>query len=339
MIESSTELSPLAASQPRGGGVWRSVALHALVAVFLFLSGGFIITAPLSLFVPLVFISIALRHGDRAAIASAGLFLAIFGTLAVLLSQERSSSREVAVLATILLSVVVPSLVAGRNVRVGSSAGVAMVSSLASALASFGLAEALSRILVSVSPFAVLVESFREAGRVMIDAYRRVGVEREALEGMSRISTAVTDDFLPLLLLAMMAISLALSIAAVPRMPGGRAPEAAAYQFRHFRLPDATLFLFVIGGLSPLATGTLRVAGLNLLGLVLLLYVFEGMAVLRFAMVRRGVGPFGTTLMFVLASILAPYAATLFFLVGLFDPFFDFRKLNRKEESNESDLD
>jgi hypothetical protein len=338
MIESSTEMSPLAASEPRRGDVWRSAVLHALVAVFLFLSGGFIVTAPLSLFVPLVFISISLRHGNRAAIASASLFLAIFGTLAVLLSQDQTSTREVVVLAAILLSVVAPSLVAARHVRLGASSGATMVASLGSAAAAFGAVEMVSRALVAVSPFGVLVESFRDAGRVMVDTYRRIGVEREALEGMSRISAAVTEDFLPLLLLAMMAISLALSIAAVPRMPAKR-KEAGSYLFRFFRLPDATLFLFVIGGLSPLASGSLRVAGLNLLGIVLLLYVFEGMAVLRHAMVRRGVGPFGTTLMFILASVLAPYAGTLFFLAGLFDPFFDFRKLNRKEESNESDLD
>lgn len=338
MIESRAEISPIVTTEARPAKAWKSVILHALVAVFLFLSGGFVVTAPLALFVPVTFMSVGLRLGSRAALTSSAIFLGMFAALTFLLSADGSTSLELSVLFSILLAIVIPSLVATALVRRETPAGKVLVLGLASSVVSFAVAESIARVLFSVSPFGALVESFRQAGALTIEIYRQAGVKATALEGMTRVSELVTRDFLPLLLAFGVILSLALSIAAIPRIPAGRA-TGERYLFRFFSLPDWTLIVFIVGGLSPLASGTLRVAGFNLLGAVIVLYALQGMAILRYGMMRNGVGPIGTTLIFVLASILAPYTATVFFLAGLFDPFFDFRKLNRKEESNESDLD
>lgn len=338
MIESRTGIGPLVMAEPQLGKAWKSVVFHALAALFLFLSGGFVVTAPLALFVPATFFSVGLRYGTRAAAGSVVVFLAMFGVLTGLLSGGAATSRELSVLFTILLAIAVPSIVSARLIRAAQPAGVVLCGGLASSAGSFALVELFSRLFVSVSPLGALVESFRQAGKVTIDIYRQTGVQASALEGMSRVSELVARDFLPLLFAVFVILSLALSIAAIPRIPAGRA-TGERYLFRLFSLPDWALFLFVAGGISPLLGGAWKVAGLNLLGVVIVLYALQGMAILRYVMMRNGVGPFGTTLIFVLASILAPYAATVFFLAGLFDPFFDFRKLNRKDETNESDLD
>jgi len=338
MINSRTEIGPVVMTEPQPAKAWKSVVLHALVAVFLFLSGGFVVTAPLALFVPATFVSIGLRLGNRATLASVALFLGMFGVLTYLLSTGGSTSRELSVLFSILLAIVIPSLVAAALVRRETPAGVVLVLGLASSAIAFALAELLARTLFSVSPYGALVESFRQAGALTIDIYRQAGVKATALAGMTRVSEMVTRDFLPLLFAVGVILSLALSIAAIPRIPAGRA-TGERYLFRFFALPDWALLIFVAGGLSPLASGILRVAGFNLLGAAMVLYALQGMAILRYGMMRKGVGPIGTTLIFVLASVLAPYTATVFFLAGLFDPFFDFRKLNRKDEPNESDLD
>ena len=317
---------------------WKSVVLHALVAVFLFLSGGFVVTAPLALFVPVTFFSVGLRYGNRAALASVAFFLGMFGVLTSLLSAGGASSLELSVLFSILLAIVIPSLMATALIRRGVTAGTVLLLGLASSIASFAVVELLARMLFRVSPYGALVESFRAAGKLTIEIYRQAGVKASALEGMARVSEMVTRDFLPLLFATGVILSLALSVAAIPRIPAGRT-TGERYLFRLLVLPDWALFLFVAGGLAPLATGIVRIAGFNLLGAMIVLYALQGMAILRYGMVRNGVGPLGTTLIFVLASILAPYSATVFFLAGLFDPFFDFRKLNRKDEPNESDLD
>jgi uncharacterized protein YybS (DUF2232 family) len=129
-----------------------------------------------------------------------------------------------------------------------------------------------------------------------------------------------------------------LSLMLIPRLPSGRA-TGGRYLLRYLAFPDTLLFAFVLGGLTPLASGTLRVVGFNLLGITALLYLLQGLAVLRFTLLRIGVGIAGTVLTCIIAVLFMPVSAGMLFLVGLFDPFFDFRKLNRKDDSHESHTD
>jgi hypothetical protein len=122
--------------------------------------------------------------------------------------------------------------------------------------------------------------------------------------------------------------------------PAGRA-TGTSYLFRYFSLPDVLLFAFVAGGLAPLASGPLRTAGLNLLVVVVLLYTLQGLAIFRMLTVRAGFGVIGTALSWVLLFVVSLYGfgIVMLFLAGLFDSFFDFRKLKRKDVPDESHTD
>ena len=115
-----------------------------------------------------------------------------------------------------------------------------------------------------------------------------------------------------------------------------------AYLFRNFSLPDWLLFAFVLGGLTPLASGMLQKIAANTLAVVAFLYILQGLAIFRFLLVAMGAGFAGTMLGWLLLAFLTitGVGPLLLGVAGLFDPFFDFRHFKkRKDDSHESHSD
>src|SRR5258706_10570669 len=100
------------------------------------------------------------------------------------------------------------------------------------------------------------------------------------------------------------------------------------------------LLVFVGSGLSTLATGQWKQAGVNVLIVVAFLYLLQGLAIFRSRLVTAGAG-FGITLLAyaALAVLLVPFGALLLSIAGLFDSFFDYRHFNRKDSTHEGHSD
>jgi hypothetical protein len=219
--------------------------------------------------------------------------------------------------------------------------GTVVLLSVAASVAGFILLEGMMRATFGYSPYEDIVRNFRIIGAQSMEIYRKSGITSpDALRWMQKMSDAVAQSFVGLMLTIFSALTFVVSSILVPRFTAGRA-TGETYLFRNLAFPDATLFLFVAGGLSPLAQGTLRVIGLNVLGVVVFLYWLQGMAVLRALLARMGAGPFATAFAFLVVAMMTPYVVVPFilFIVGLFDPFFHFRHPKRKDDSDESDFD
>jgi hypothetical protein len=122
----------------------------------------------------------------------------------------------------------------------------------------------------------------------------------------------------------------------------GPTEAPGAYLFRNLALPDWLLFGFILGGLTPIATGLLQKVAANVLTVVVFLYVLQGLAIFRFMLVAVGAGFAGTMLGWTLLAFLTftGVGPLLLGLAGLFDPFFDFRHFKkRKDDSHESHSD
>ena len=78
-------------------------------------------------------------------------------------------------------------------------------------------------------------------------------------------------------------------------------PTPTPYLFRNLALPEWVLFAFVLGGLSPLASGLAQRLGMNLLVVVAFLYLLQGLAIFRSFMVAAGAGIVGTLLAYLRA--------------------------------------
>jgi hypothetical protein len=162
----------------------------------------------------------------------------------------------------------------------------------------------------------------------------------ESLEVMRKAGDVIIASYLPAVIMINTALTFLAGIVMIPRLRRSD-PEADQYRLRFLVLPDWLLVVFIVSGLSPFAAGELRTAGLNLLAVVVLLYWVQGMAVVRMLMSRSPIRFLASWPAFALLAIVGfnLVGIGILFLTGLFDSFFDFRKLKRKEDSDESDLD
>lgn len=329
MTGTETGTIPVAGAASAGGPSTRSILLHGLAAALMFVS-------PLTLFVPAAVLSSGLRNGRR------GLWLSTAGAagLLALLGGAIGTPAAFTPVARMLLEIGLPSALGLELVLRGGLFGPVLLATVAASVGAFGLVELAMRALFSHSPYQAIVSNFRTASATSIDAYREAGIPADALSMMERIASAIAGSYMPVLIAIVTILTFTLSYTMLPRLRSGR-ELAPRFLFRFLSFPDPLLFAFVAGGLAPLASGTLRTAGFSLLAVVAFLYVLQGLSVLRFQHVRSRMRLLATTLAMLTILVFALYGVTpvILFLIGLFDPFFDFRHLHRKEVPHESDSD
>ncbi|HEY0590893.1 MAG TPA: DUF2232 domain-containing protein [Thermoanaerobaculia bacterium] len=320
---------PAAGAASAGGPSTRSILLHGLAAALMFPS-------PLTMFVPAAVLSSGLRTGRRGLWLSTAAAAALLAILATAIGSPGAYTP----VARMLLEVGLPSALGLELVLRGALLGPVLLATIAASVGGFGLVELAMRAFASYSPYEAIVANFRAQSASSIEAYRDAGIPAEAISMMQRIATGIADSYMPVLIAIVTILTFALSYTMLPRLRSGR-PYAPRLLFRFLSFPDPLLFAFIAGGLAPLASGTLRTIGLSLLAVVAFLYMLQGLAVLRFQHVRSRMRLLGTTLAMLTIVVLAFYGITpvVLFLVGLFDPFFDFRHLHRKEVPHESDSD
>ena len=331
---------PVAAPRPHGTTM-RSVALHALAAAMMYVS-------PLHLFVPAAYVSSGLRNGRRG-IWGAILLSALIVVSAILAGEilfGRTASLTIANLSLVLrliFEIGIPSVAVMMMIRRGAPLGQAILVGVGIAAIGFFAEEALMRRGFQYSPYEAIAANIRGAWEKSIEAQGKLGFAREGLDLMRRISRALTGPYMPFLLVAASVLTFIMSLVMIPRLPAGR-KTGDRYLFRNLRWPDAMLFGFISGGAVPLlASGSaLRLSLQNVLAIVAFLYLIQGLAIFRSLVLRMGLGFLGAAFAYVLLALLTFWggiAPFILFLGGLFDPFFDFRNLQRKGESDESHSD
>jgi hypothetical protein len=333
MVGSSAGLA-LNATEPRpvGRGLG-SIALHGGLAAVMYYTA-------MSLFVPAAFIHAGLRNGRRGvwgAIGAASLLLLI---VAPAISPTTALPAAMASVSRFIFEIALPTGIITLLVARTVSFGNVLITALGGSFLGFFVTEALLRAFMNYSPYQTIVGNFRAITAGATELNRKLGSPPESLQAFEKISEVVASSFMPSVLVSATAIMFVLSLIMIPRLPAGRA-TGSTYFFRRLALPEHLLFAFVAGGLSPLASGALRIAGLNILAIVGFLYLLQGLAVVRALLLQLGFGLFATLLTFAVLAMFSGYgiAPVALAVVGLFDSFFDFRKLNRKEASNESNSD
>jgi Predicted membrane protein (DUF2232) len=324
------------------GQVARSVAGYSLLVALMFVT-------PMLVFVPAALIHCALRNGRGPAWATllAGAALAA-GYVASIPGPPAEVNLAWSFVAGVLFAVALPSMAALPLVERGEKFGRVLVFLLIGAAVGLAVTEIGALTLASYSPYAGQVVQANETAAELVKAYRANGMPSDMvriLERWAGFSTFV----LPAVLLVNLTFVFVLSLLMIGRLKAWREhvarvePETpGAYLFRNLALPDWLLFGFVLGGLTPIATGLLQKVAANVLAVVVFLYVLQGLAIFRFMLVAVGAGIAGTMLGWALLAFLTftGIGPLLLGLAGLFDPFFDFRHFKkRKDDSHESHSD
>ena len=348
MIESSLQQSESVSLPPVRpfGRVARSVAGYGVATALMMVS-------PLLVFVPAALFHCAMRNGRKAVWAAAGIAIALVGLYFLQAgsasSGDASKNMAYASFAFLVLSITVPSIAAVPLVERAEKFGHVLVFAIAGSAIGLGVLELAMRLTVSFSPYAVQLAKAQQNVNSVIEMYRAanagpafIGTAQRLMQyGLVVLPAGILIDLCLIFVLSLMMFGRLKAWRGMAQMVARTVEATRVYLFRNFSLPEWMIFGFIFGGLTPLASGALQKVAANVLAVVVFLYMLQGLAVIRFALVRAGAGVFGTVLAFSILAMLsvAGVGLLLIALCGLFDPFFDFRHLKRKDDFHEGHTD
>jgi Predicted membrane protein (DUF2232) len=313
-----------------------------------------LISPLLMVFAPAVLFYCAVRNGRRAAWAAGALALVIAG-LCMLFAPSVGSkdpaqlNMAYASFLVVALSIAVPSIVVVPLVEKQEKFGTVLAIAMVFSTIGLVLTEWIMRSAAGFSPYAAEIQ---EQSLILT---QRIGDYHTAFAQASYGKLyAWLFEQLPNILAATLLLDIAiffiLSLMMVGRLSAWRSfkttPVADSeirrtYLFRNLALPDWLVVVFIAGGLTPLLSGLPQLIAANALALMICLYVLQGLAIFRFMLVKAGAGYVGGAIGFFLLGMLCMTLVgfLMLALAGLFDAFFDFRHLKRKDDSHESHTD
>jgi hypothetical protein len=343
MIETSLQHDePVAIPVRSFGKQVRSMAGYTIVTALMFVS-------PLFVFIPASLIHCGIRNGRRAA----WLLLILAGALAALLVYPSATATTPADASTaygfllgLFLSIAVPALVVMPMVERGEKFGRVLISALVLSIVGLVATELAMRTITGFSPYAAQIAEAHDTATKLVAGYQKAGFPADAVAFLRKWMD-IGSYCLPAFLLIDVTIVFVFSLVMLGRLRAWRdvalrrvAPAVATtpYRFRYLSLPEWLLFAFVIGGLSPLASGMAQQIGANVLAVVAFLYFLQGLAIFRSFVAATGAGVMGSLFAWTLLGLLTltGISPLLLCIAGLFDSFFDFRHFNRKDHSDES---
>ena len=112
-------------------------------------------------------------------------------------------------------------------------------------------------------------------------------------------------------------------------------------RFSLWKLSHWYVWFFAAGLFAVLLPGEpAQVAGRNLVVVMVAAYLIQGLSVTQFLMIRRGLGPFVRLLVYGMGILAVfPFFAAMTTGIGLFDTWFDFRRLEPRPEPEATETD
>ncbi len=345
MIDTPLQNEPAAITGRSFGRSVRHVVGYAiLIAVML--------VSPLFVFLPTALFHCSIRNGRRIAWMALFIGAVLAGVLAIAGANSAQTTvaeahMSVAYLVALILAVALPAMVVVPMVERAEPFGRVLLVALIFGVIGLGATETSMRAMTGFSPFADQVAGARATAAKFLTTYQTAGLSSDAIAFL-RKWMEIGVYCLPAFLLIDVALVFVLSLVLFGRLrswrdlvEGRQAPASSPYLFRNLSLPEWLLFAFVIGGLSPLASGMPQRIGANVLALVTFLYLLQGLAIFRSFLAAAGAGFAGVFFAYLILGLLTltGIAPLLLSIAGLFDSFFDFRKFNRKDPSDESHSD
>ncbi|HVE71357.1 MAG TPA: DUF2232 domain-containing protein [Thermoanaerobaculia bacterium] len=337
MIEPLPHSEPVMLPQRPLGRQARSVLGYSLLTALMIL-------ARMPVFVPAALLHCAVRNGRRAVWAVLAISVLLVSAYGVSVPFAKPDLQNMwwASLGAVVFAIALPAIAAVPLVERAEGFGRVLLFLLAGALVGLALTEVASQLLFSFSPFAMEVAQTKALWVEVAKAYRELKAPAEMIR-IAEQAGPVNAYLLPGQLIASLAVIFILSLLMFGRLRGWQDREAARpYLFRNLQLPEWLLFAFIFGGITPLASGLLQKIAANTLLVVAFLYVVQGLAIFRAMLVAVGAGPVSSLLAWMLVGMMffTGVSQVLLGVVGLFDPFFDFRRFKkRKDDSHESHSD
>jgi hypothetical protein len=320
---------------------FRQLAGYSILTAVMFVT-------PLFVFLPAALFHAGVRHGRRLAWSALPVGAFIAALLALPSAQAGSEAHmTLTFVLALVLAIGLPALLVLPLVERGESFGRVLMFAVVFSLLGLVATQLIMQIGFGFSPYADQIASAKVTSEKFIGAYQQAGIPSEAIRFLRKWMD-IGVYCLPAFLMMDVALVFVLSLVMLGRLRAWREfveqrqrTFTSPYLFRNLSLPEWLLFAFVIGGLSPLATGILQRVGANVLAVVVFLYLLQGLAIFRSILAATGAGFGGMMFAYFLLGLLTltGIGPLLLGIAGLFDSFFDFRHFNRKDHSDESHLD
>lgn len=317
------------------GSRWtRSLVLHTIAAIFSFVF--------IEVFTAVVLFSTGLKLGKRGlglVIGISAILLMGVGTI-VAAGEESIVAIAIGYGARMVLTIAVPVLVGFALIGRGREIGTVLLAMLLAGGAGHGLIEAGSRLLADHSPYVWTLQQTLPGVESSIELQRSLGAPADRIEEVRAFMETFLTSYYAVIYAFTILLTSLVGLVALPRM-GLTGQIGAGLLFRTLRLPDALLFGVVLGCLAPVYPEPFRTIGLNLLAIIALLYLVQGLAVMRSLVLRMQLSRSGIVLVWVAFGLMivlsGAFLLTALAGVGLFDSFFDFRTPKNRENDDESD--
>src|SRR5438874_4776058 len=316
---------------------------------------GLMIVTPLSVFVPAALFACGFRNGRMSTVIALALGggLALLLTIAVVTLSPDVARNDVmmqyAFVMAFIASVGVPSIIVLPLVERGDQVARVLLIALITSMLGLISTETTMRTEHNFSPYQQVIVLGQQRAAQILETYQKANIPSDTL-GVLRRWIDFGMGCVPAFILIEITTVFVLSLVMYGRLKSWREhvsrrmnhdttqPVAPLFLFRNFQLPDWLLFAFIIGGLTPLASGMLQKVAANVLAVVTFLYFLQGLAIFRSMLVAVGAGFVGVMFSYFLLVILTitGIAPFLLSIAGLFDSFFDFRHVRRKDHSDES---
>jgi uncharacterized protein YybS (DUF2232 family) len=167
-----------------------------------------------------------------------------------------------------------------------------------------------------------------------VDLYEKGGVTGEDLELIKRSMSTAADmlqRLYPALVTVMLVAIAGVNLVLLRKVTTKTAIHLSIGDFSTFKNPDLLVWILIASGsLLLLPVAAITTPALNLLLIVIMLYFFQGMAVISALITKHSV----TTLLRILLYtmlIIQPYLLALVAGIGLFDLWVDFRTPKKQE--------
>lgn len=345
MTDTSLQNEPAVIAGRSVGRFLRYIGGYAILIAVMLIS-------PLFVFLPAALFHCIIRNGRGITWISLFLGTALAGLLVIAGANTpqvtaAEANMSLAYLVALVLAVALPAMAVAPMVERAESFGRVLLTAIV--LSSVGMAatEISMRTIAGFSPFADQVAAARVTAAKFVTTYQTAGIPSDAI-GFLRKWMEIGVYCLPAFLMIDVVLVFVLSLVLFGRLRSWREmlerrqpAFSSPYLFRNLSLPEWLLFAFVIGGLSPLASGLAQRVGANVLALVTFLYLLQGLAIFRSFLAATGAGFTGVFFAYVLLGLLTltGIGPLVLSIAGLFDSFFDFRKFNRKDHTDESHFD
>ncbi|MEK6726165.1 MAG: DUF2232 domain-containing protein [Deltaproteobacteria bacterium] len=257
----------------------------------------------------LLLLTVATIVGFTAGIRVGAFFLAEFAAMGVALSES-----------------VRMKLPLGKGVLLAAAASIA-----GSALFMLSISSSLDKPLPQV-----IGDQVRENLQVTVEAYKKVGLPDEQVEGLTeftgRVEAIILKVFPSLFFIGTLSVAI-LNILALKGLLKKNGVEEYQIEPANWRSPEPLVWLLIAGGALLLIKNEWAwVIGLNLLVVSGGIYLFQGMAIMAFYFKKLQTPLFFKALGYLL--IVFQQIFTIMVIgFGLFDLWFDFRRLKTEKPS------